>query len=204
LNEDSDKVSHNAKTLVGGCLLIAAYALMAAPADANPTVRKTGCLVRETASWNPSASQRNGRPIAPLRIEAVSSGPKCQRARVVITIKNATGATLHRQTYRSDQVAGLSNARTTSQMRNELRNWITYRGDETYHESLPNWRRGQARPDAREFPFYPADGVTQTQYMAIKTNRTPIYCYVQGIESLNCLVLQGGALNPFGIQSFPG
>jgi hypothetical protein len=185
--------------------IVALLALVGPNAQAaKPKSSGQGCAVRETAAWYPNVAANPNPRLRPLSIQAVSSGRTCRTARVSITIKSAEGIVLHRDTFDADKVAGLYNARTPAQMRTELRTWINFRGTENYHESLPNWRVGQSEPDEREFPFTPAEGVTRAQYMAIKTNKTPIYCYVQGIESINCLVLQGGQLRPFGIQSFPG
>lgn len=168
--------------------------------------KSTGCALRETATWNPivPGAPASTKKLAPLRIEARSSGPTCATAEIVLSIQNGAGRILHRDEFNADHVAALYDATTPAKMRAALRTWIDPRLETRFHANLPNWRRGQAEPDAREFPFLPADGMTRDRYMSIKTNRTPVYCYIQGIESINCVVLQGGALVPFGVQTFPG
>lgn len=185
--------------LLVGCSLAIGIASAATPKSAS-----TGCAVRQTATWDPNFGKARTGLLAPFQIEAVSSGPRCATARVVLSIRNSAGTLLHRRTYRADQVMGLYNASNRAQMRTELRTWITFRGGENFHDNLPAWPRGASEPEEREFPFRPADTITRAQYNAVITQRTPVYCYVQGMESLNCLMLRDGTLVPFGIQSFPG
>ncbi|NJR20546.1 MAG: hypothetical protein HC777_03195 [Hyphomonadaceae bacterium] len=200
-------------------VLVLAHFVCAPSAAAQSKAAAAGCAMREAASWDPNRSGARGPRLAPLRIEAVSSGARCQTALVVLTIKSSVGAVLYRETYRADQVMGLNMATNRAQMRTQLRAWIgshgttsrgitsrgiTSRGDENFHQNLPAWPRGASEPEDREFPFRPAEAITRTQYNAVIANRTPVYCYVQGMESLNCLMLRAGTLVPFGIQSFPG
>lgn len=70
--------------------------------------------------------------------------------------------------------------------------------------ALPEWPANADSPQNGEFPFYPAEGVTRDLYNQVRDANVPLYCYVQGMESSNCLALRDGALESVGVQSFPG
>jgi hypothetical protein len=56
-----------------------------------------------------------------------------------------------------------------------------------------------------EFPFYlEPEWNDRVGYEELRARNAPMYCYVQGMESLACLALQDGQLYKIGVQSFPG
>jgi hypothetical protein len=87
-----------------------------------------------------------------------------------------------------------------------LSDWVgTYVSISTTND-LPYWPPEADMPDAGEFPFYVAEGVTQDGYEALREEALPMICYVQGRESQLCLWVdpESGELYPVGAQTFPG
>jgi len=70
--------------------------------------------------------------------------------------------------------------------------------------ALPEWAAGANGPVSGEFPFYLNEGWDRAAYDQLRASDVPVFCYVQGMESMNCLALQDGYLNSVGVQSFPG
>jgi hypothetical protein len=157
----------------------------------------TRCAVSVSSPWAFSSSGR-------LTVEAFSDGPTCAKAVAVIAIRNARGEVLFSESYQSQHVMLLAQATTPSHMRAALRDWSNIGPNRDLHANLPNWLNGAAAPVAREFGFVPDENMTRADYLSIKANRTPVLCYVAGMESLNCLVYRNGQLEPFGGQAFPG
>ncbi len=139
-----------------------------------------------------------------LRVEAFSNGPTCAKAVVVYVIRDASATVLFHEAYQSEFVATTAEARTPAQMRAALTEWTSTGTARQFHASLPNWLAGASAPVQTEFPFMPDEGITRQDYLAIKAARTPALCYVQGMESLNCVIYRNGKVEPFGLQSFPG
>ena len=155
------------------------------------------CTVNAAAVWV------NG-PTPKLRLEAFSDGARCASAITVFAVRDGAGKILFSHSYTAEFVAPTSDVRTMAQMRVGLASWLGAGRDRTIHANLPNWIAGAAKPVDIEFPFIPDDTITRDDYLAIKANRTPVLCYAQGIESLNCLVYRNGDMEPFGVQLFPG
>jgi hypothetical protein len=182
------------------CLIACTVMLLSvgfhAQAQASPRTASR-CVVSASTLWQDG-------PTPNLRVEAFSDGPTCAKSVSTIVVRTHTGAVVHNSSYVSEFVLPLSDARTTGDMRTALRHWIGTRGGRFDHAALPNWLATKTEPEPKEFGFIPAEGLSRTDYLAIKANRTPVFCYVQGIESLNCLVWRNNSLQPFGVQQFPG
>lgn len=163
-------------------------------AEAAPTPR---CSVFASAPWVRGPTPR-------LRLEAFSDGPTCAKAVAVLAVRDSTGKVLFSDTYVTEFLAITSDARTMPQMLAALGNWVNSGRTRFDNSTLPNWLAGADKPVDQEFPFTPDENITRADYLAIKTARAPVLCFVQGMESLNCLVYRNGGLEPFGIQSFPG
>jgi hypothetical protein len=140
-----------------------------------------------------------------LNIEAVSAGDDCGHANATITIRDASGASLHSAAYPTDQVMVLAGAGSVDELQRMLSEWITPAGamkDST--ADLPDWLQGQDQPADGEFPFFVEEGMDRASYNALRQRDAPLYCYVQGMESLACLVYENGAVTNVGVQTFPG
>jgi hypothetical protein len=155
------------------------------------------CTAYASSSW------ANG-PTPRLRIEAFSDGPNCEKAVVVFVVRDSTGKVLFNNDHEAQFVATLAQARTRIQMQAALRDWIDVSRSSNFHSTLPNWASGATLPTQTEFAFIPHDAITRTDYVSIRTSRKPFFCYVQGMESLKCLVYRNDGIEDFGIQAFPG
>jgi hypothetical protein len=63
---------------------------------------------------------------------------------------------------------------------------------------------GAEHPVNGEFPFYPEPGVDRDYYEKARALRAPVFCYVQGMESMSFVALIEGGMVKLGVQSFPG
>jgi hypothetical protein len=184
-----------------GAVALAAVSIAVLPANAASPKAKgaSRCMAQAAAVWDPPGPAR-------FVVEAFADGPRCQQAVTVLVIRAPTGTVLYDSTHQTAMVLPLSEALTSSALRVALQAWIA-RGDRSFATTrqLPDWQAGQDGPTAGEFPFYPEDGTTQAQWRALRTSARPVFCYVQGMESLKCLSAgPDGSITPIGVQSFPG
>lgn len=183
-------------------LVIAGLAVLAVsactPAEEND-VMSEGCQARATAAWATDADPN-------ASIEAITTGPDCARAIATLIIRNGSGEPLYSETYQPSQVMTLAQADTPAAMQTALHEWIDPANNSTMQTSsaLPDWPANADGPQNGEFPFYPEDGMTRESYNAVRDANVPLYCYVQGMESMACLALRDGALESVGLQTFPG
>lgn len=155
------------------------------------------CGVRATHPWNAGGIT--------LSVEASTTGPDCALANATLNIRNASGAVLWTQEYPTARVMGLADATTPAAMETALTEWINFQNTTIPTAgALPDWPRGEQFPPNGEFPFYPEEGVSRADYMALRSRNAPLYCYVQGMESLACLAFENGELTKVGVQTFPG
>lgn len=166
-------------------------------------LQQTSARASSAASCNASVSGVWAANGADYVIEAVSMGPDCRRAVATIVVRDDEGV-LWTQAYPTARVMTLAGAEDAPGMRAALSEWID-RSNRTYASSsaLPDWPEGAQGPVSGEFPFYVAD-LRREDYVALRQRDVPVFCYVQGMESLNCLALEHGALTEIGVQTFPG
>lgn len=90
-------------------------------------------------------------------------------------------------------------------MQAALAEWIDPARNTTLQTSsaLPEWPASTEFPTNGEFPFYP-EGFTREAYNALRAAHLPLYCYVQGMESMACIVYGDGGVDKVGVQTFPG
>lgn len=179
---------------------LAAFVVSACtPSEDEHGALSEGCDARAVASWNTSAD-------ANASVEAITSGPDCARSVATLIIRNGSGEPIYLETYLPSQVMTLAQASTPAAMQTALQEWVDPASNTTMQTSgaLPEWPANADSPQNGEFPFYPAEGATRESYNAVRDANAPMYCYVQGMESLNCLALQDGSLESVGVQTFPG
>ena len=176
---------------------VLALAAACAPAEEREQM-SAGCDARATAQWQGGDATFN--------IEASSAGPDCARAVATLVIRDASGAPLYAQSYPASQIMVLAPAQDTAAMQTALQDWAAYDNHTMATTSaLPEWPRDAAAPANGEFPFYPDEGYNdRTAYAALRQANAPLFCYVQGMESMACLALRDGMLERIGVQSFPG
>lgn len=139
-----------------------------------------------------------------LQIDASATGADCATAQATLTISNGA-TTLWSETYPAEHVMVLAGAASTEDMQRMLNEWVNPAGaslDST--GDLPEWPANADSPMSGEFPFYVEEGVQRAAYEGARRRDAPMFCYVQGMESLACLALENGRLTKIGVQSFPG
>ncbi|ANP45334.1 hypothetical protein [Candidatus Viadribacter manganicus] len=183
--------------LIAGLAALAVAACT--PAEEEHGALSEGCDARGVAIWNTPADPN-------ASIEAITTGPDCARAVATLIIRNGSGEPIYSETHIPSQVMTLAQASTPAAMQTALQEWVDPASNTTMPTSsaLPEWPANADSPQNGEFPFYPAEGASRESYNQVRDANVPLFCYVQGMESLNCLALRDGALESVGLQSFPG
>jgi ABC-type Fe3+-hydroxamate transport system substrate-binding protein len=181
-------------------LLLAAAAFVLAACSPAADVASSAspeCLVTASSVWQPSDS-------VSMNIDAVAIGPSCDKAAAMIVVRDANGVAFL-ESYPVEHVMVLAGADDDAAMRTSLTEWIST-ASPTYATSgaLPDWPQGADFPMSGEFAFYVANDMTREQYLALRERNAPVFCYVQGMESMNCLSLEDGIVTSVGLQTFPG
>jgi hypothetical protein len=179
---------------------IAVLALAAcAPVEGQPRAADAGCTASANDAWRPAGGGE-------FSIEATSAGPDCERSVATIVIRDGEGRVAWSEAYASEHVMVLASARDTGAMEVALAGWINPEANTTLQTSsaLPDWPANAEAPQIGEFPFYPEPYLNREGYTTLRAENLPLYCYVQGMESLACLALDDGRLEKIGVQSFPG
>ena len=156
------------------------------------------CDVKADGVWTKEGYGR-------MRTQAVTSGPSCTDAVVLLTVRTEGGAPLLAWASPTAAVFGLKDAATPSAMKEELTRWI--RQDQASLAStgvLPEWPEGQETPMAGEFPFYPESWIDRAAWAELRSTPAPLFSFPQGHESMAVFVLHEGQLELIGLQSFPG
>jgi hypothetical protein len=181
-------------------LLMAAAAVLAvgcAPAEEAETM-SAGCDARAATTW--AARETT------FSIEAATAGPDCARAVATIVVRDGSGVPVYTESYATEHVMVLVDARDTGAMQIALQGWTNPAANTVMQTSaaLPDWPANAAGPQSGEFPFYPEEGYDRESYMTLRANDLPLFCYVQGMESQACLAAADGEVTKIGVQSFPG
>lgn len=174
-----------------GLAIVTAFMVGAVPSYA------AGCEVSVGAPWNPPRQR-------PLRAEAFSHGPNCEKAVVVLTVRSADGSPIWVDARVGRFVFLFTDVKNTKDMQAALRAWIRQDHQLKSAGSLPSWPPGAEQPASGEFPFLPDEGVDRDFYEAARASKLPMFCYVQGMESMACAVLKDGGMTKIGVQLFPG
>ena len=174
-----------------------AAALVAAAGAPGVASAAGGCEASAGAVWAP-ARQR------PHRAEAFSNGPNCQKAIVVITVRGPDGSAQWVDAMKASDLMTFGEVKTVKAMQAALKDWIAQSGPFRSAADLPPWPPGAEHPVNGEFPFYPEQGVDRDYYEKARAMRAPLFCYVQGMESMSCVALIEGGMVKLGVQSFPG
>jgi hypothetical protein len=188
-------------------LIIAAMAALAAGClqrvETGPSpqqqIADNQCDVRVFTPWRPLSGVE-------FVVVAQADGPDCNRAAALLTIRDGGGGLLWSESFVTDHVMTLSDAATAEQMRTALTEWIDPANNTvlTNVSALPEWPEEADAPESGEFPFYPEPWLDREGYEAMRAAGTPLYCYVQGMESLSCVTIRDGRMEKVGVQAFPG
>jgi len=157
----------------------------------------TTCDFKASVPWKPERG-----PL--FRAEAMSSGPSCPNAVVTIVLRTGDGKPLWADAMPSSQLMTFQGIKTAAQMKRALVEWLDNPSTFKSSADLPPWTKGEQAPQAGEFPFYPEAGVDQENYEQSRAAKAPVFCYVQGMESMSCVIFRDGGLSKIGLQTFPG
>lgn len=180
-------------------LILAAVAVICVSActridEDEPAASAEGCIAVAATEWQG------------FNVEASTRGPDCARAAVTLVFRaSGSGEIVRMETHRAMDVMTLASVADAPAMETALAEWID-QSDPQFATSanLPEWPANAEAPMSGEFPFFPAEGTTREAYDVIRARAAPLFCYVQGMESINCLALVDGDLDSVGVQTFPG
>ena len=171
--------------LIGAALLVLAFGAAPAKADCGGYAHMT---------WTKGVSA-----------DAMSQGATCADAIVTVVLRDATGKPLWVETFIGAQVMIFAGVADLKAMNAALKDWIDQSHSQLGRsDKLPDWPQGADAPKAGEFPFYPDGGVDREAYMKLRTAHVPMFCYVQGMESMACVALTSDGVTKVGVQTFPG
>lgn len=171
--------------------------------DSRPTpqdeIAVNNCAARVSTPWRPLSGVE-------FIVIAQSDGPDCHRAAVTLSIRDGAGGLLWTESRAAEHVMTLAGLNTSEEMRSALAEWIAPEGNTTMAttSALPVWPEGADAPQSGEFPFYPEPDFDRDAYEALREANTPLYCFVQGMESMACLTPSDGQFRKVGVQLFPG
>lgn len=182
-----------AGAFVLGGLTLAGVERFAVEADA-----AADCSAAAWRAWAPVKGRA-------YRTEAFSNGGNCATAVVTIAVRGPDGTVLWSDAAPGAHVMTFAGVKTRAEMVKALGDWLTQEHMFKTSADLPPWGVGDETPKSGEFPFYPEAGVDRETYEQIRAQRLPVFCYVQGMESLACLtVMREGQMEKVGVQLFPG
>ncbi len=181
--------------IVTGALALAACTMAVSGGEAASTQR---CDAEASRTWDAPDG-------AAYSIEASSRGPDCANAVATIVIRNAQDEVLWADAHVAQHTFGLYEASDGAAMGTALEEWIGANTTIMTASELPLWPANASAPQSGEFPFYPEpEWNERAGYEDLRAHDTPLFCYVQGRESMACLALTDGGLHKIGVQSFPG
>jgi hypothetical protein len=180
-------------------ILLVAGALGAAVlASAGGAEAAARCDMHASASWTPV-------PGKTFRSEAFSNGPTCAQAAVTIVVRAPDGSVLWVDAAPGEHIMTFAYVRSRQEMARALAEWLSQDATFKTTRKLPGWPEGAEGPESGEFPFMPEAWVDREAYERMRAEGLPMFCYVQGMESLACIALtKDGRMEKIGVQAFPG
>jgi hypothetical protein len=153
-------------------------------------------------------SSKASRAWGALTIAAVSSGPTCAKAVVTMIIREKSGEAKWARAHVAAQLLNFSQdpIADSNAMTKALKGWIAGDGFKTSVDALADWPVGKTEyMQGAEFPFRLADNIERATFLKYRSAKLSLFCYIQGIESGNCLTLdKNNEIIELGVQSFPG
>ena len=168
-------------------------------ADCNATVSK---------KWNVGRS-------LPYSIVASSVGPDCKRAVALMVVRDGKGEVKYSFSSAAKDIGifgNLAEAPVANKkiMRVALGEWLDagLSSNQKRLSKYLEWKAGTDGPAENppaEFPFTVSSDVSRETYEEWRKQNVPVFCFVQGMESMRCIVLtKDGSISEVGIQRFPG
>jgi len=163
-----------------------------------PAEAAGGCSANASAVWRPTAGKA-------YRTEAFSSGPSCTLAVATLVVRGPDGRALWVDSAPVEHLMTFVDVKTPQQMGRALGEWLMQSHTFRSTGELPEWKKGADAPASGEFAFYPEAGIDRDLYEQTRAEKQPVFCYVQGMESMACVGLsKDGQMTKIGVQTFPG
>lgn len=183
--------------LIAAAFLAGALTLFAVEQVAFPVQAANGCNVVASTAWKAAGRVH--------RVDAFSNGAICAHAVVTLVVRAGDGKALWVDAAPAAQLMTFVEVRTRQQMTRALGEWTSQNHMFKSTAELPEWKKGAERPASGEFPFYPESGTDREMYEQVRAAKQPLFCYVQGMESMACIALAAdGQMTKVGVQAFPG
>jgi len=158
-------------------LAAAAFAALAGSAAA----AEPNCNVTVEEPW-PQAG-------AGWRIQAMTIGPSCGRAIVVLVIRDDQDVPLWIDTMTTMNLELLGLADTSKDMESALSVWISQEGsDLATGSSLPEWPEGAPAPiSTASMVIAVPQGLERVDWEALRERNAPVYCYATETNRSTCV-----------------
>lgn len=166
------------------------------PADAAAAPASAGCSASAELAWP-----------AELTASAIATGPSCEKAAVLLVVRNDEKDPLLVWSSPTSDVFGLYDRTDSAAMTAGLKEWIDQASNNMPSSSkLPEWKAGAESPGdaASEFPFHVEEWMDRDTYEAIRKEDLVTFMFPQGRESAAVFVYRDLQIEPVGIQQFPG
>ena len=189
--------------LAASLLALAACQPAAAP---TPEGKPPGEAAAPTAASGCAASAELAWP-AELTASAVTTGPSCEKAAVLLVVRNAELEPLLVWSSPTSDVFSLYDRPDAAAMSAGLKEWLDQASNNMPSSSaLPEWKAGAEAPGdpASEFPFHVAEWLDRETYEALRVEDLVTFMFPQGRESAVVYVYRDLQLEEVGIQQFPG
>ena len=175
--------------LIAGGLGFFALVLPAAGGD---------CAASASRQWAPANSRV-------YRTEAFSNGPTCTLAVATLVVRAPDGKVVWSDALATEHLMTFGEVKTRPLMAGALREWLIQSHTFNSTADLPAWKTGSAPTSSSEFPFYADAALGREAYEQMRAEKQPVFCYVQGMESMTCVGLsKDGEMTKIGVQTFPG
>jgi hypothetical protein len=146
----------------------------------------TNCVAQAERKWSG------------MTIEALSQGDSCDTAVLTLAIRDKDGKPLWVRALVAGQLMNFASepAQDAKSMVGKLSSWISGEGFMPSADKLV--LKG-------EFPFTRSENLDAKSFAAYRSQKRPIFCFVQGMESGLCLAQdKDGTIAELGFQMFPG
>jgi hypothetical protein len=167
-----------------------------APADTATAPASAGCSASAELAWP-----------AELTASAITTGPSCEKAAVLLVVRNDEQDPLLVWSSPTSDVFSLYDRTNAAGMTAGLKEWLDQASNNMPSSSkLPEWKAGAESPgDAgSEFPFHVEEWMDRETYEAIRKEDLVTFMFPQGRESAAVFVYRDLRVEPVGIQQFPG
>lgn len=186
-------------------LALCVVALLAASCASTPPATSQSGAGVEAACDTETTTEWRGTDNRVFRVTASTNGANCAQAVVLLVVRDNSGYVVWTDARATAHVMGLNEPTTRIEMTRALADWVGFplqRLQTTAH--LAPWAQTSGQPGESAFPFQPEAWINEEFYEQLAGEARPMFCYIQGRESIACLAEFQGQLEKIGVQSFPG